>query len=266
MERTVIPPLYRWFSASAATATWVHAGICLSAFLFAIGLFTRTAGLLLLLLHAQLAMVLPLGDRGIEMLMRNVLLIMLFSQSHRCFSMDAWRKTGSFSGDGQAVPAWPRHLIILQVVMVYALAGIQKTGLAWTPMGGFSALYIVLQDPAIALFDHSQWTSSFYMVTQLATVTTLVFELTAPFLLAVYYFRSTPDGGGKLRTWVRRHNPHFWWMAVGVGLHIGIACTMALGIFPWAILGLYIAFLHPDEIVRVQSWLGQDRASAARPG
>ena len=266
LERPVIPPLYRWFPASASTAVLVHAGVCLSALTFALGLFTRASGLLLLLLHAQLALVLPLGDRGIEMLMRNVLLILLFSQSHRCYSIDAWRKTGSFAGDATPIPAWPRHLVILQLVVVYGFAGFQKTGLDWTPMGEFSALYIVLQDPAIALFDHSRWTSNLYLGTQVATAMTMLFEVSAPLLLLVYHFRTTPEKGGRVRKWVLAHNPHYWWMGFGACLHIGIACTMALGIFPWAILGLYLAFLHPDEIVGISAWFGQARARAARPG
>ena len=37
-------------------------------------------------------------------------------------------------------------------------------------------------------------------------------------------------------------------MAVGVSLHVGIAVTMALGIFPFAMLAMYPAFLYPDQL------------------
>ena len=33
-------------------------------------------------------------------------------------------------------------------------------------------------------------------------------------------------------------------------LHIGIAATMQLGIFPWAMLALYPSFFHPEEYAR----------------
>ena len=75
MDRPELPLIFRLFPASVATAQWMHGLICLSAFLFTIGFFTRTSGIVLLLLYAQSALIVPLGDRGIDLMMRNVLLI-----------------------------------------------------------------------------------------------------------------------------------------------------------------------------------------------
>ena len=45
-----------------------------------------------------------------------------------------------------------------------------------------------------------------------------------------------------------RFDVRLWIVAVGAILHVGIAVTMQLGIFPWAMLALYPAFFHPDEL------------------
>ncbi len=247
-ERPRIPEIYALLPATTATARAAHALVCVTGLTFALGLFTRLSGLLLLLTSAQLALVVPLGDRGIDLILRNVILILLFSGSHRCWSIDAWRKTGSFQGDGEELPAWPRHLLVLQLVVMYAMAGVQKTSLDWWPWGHYSALFVILHDPAIALWDMRTLLNQLYPLTQIGSLLTMVFELTAPLVLLVFYYRGSQDRPGRLRAWVCRHNPHFWWLGAGVVLHIMIAGTMALGIFPWAMLGLYPAFLHPEEL------------------
>ncbi|MEC7242286.1 MAG: HTTM domain-containing protein [Myxococcota bacterium] len=246
MERPKSPLIYEWFPESTATAWGLQLAICTSALLFTVGLFTRLSGAILLLCLAQSAQIVPLGDRGIDLMVRNVLFLLLFSQCGAWASLDARRKTGRFSGDGSAVSAWPRHLLIVQLVVMYFTAGVQKVGMDWMPMGGFAALFVVLQDPAVARADFS-WLSSVYPITQLASATTMLFEWLAPFVLLTYHFRNTPGKTSRLRTFYRRFNPHYYWIGIGVLLHLGIALTLALGIFPYAMLALYPAFFHPDE-------------------
>ena len=246
MERPVAPLVYQWFPVSESTAIGLHVTICVSAFLFTIGLFTRISGLVLLLGLAQSAQIVPLGDRGIDLMVRNVVFLLLFSQCGAWASVDAKRKSGSFWGDGKDISAWPRHVLILQLIVMYFTAGVQKVGMDWMPMGGFAGLYVVLQDPAVARADFS-WLSSYYPLTQLATATTMLFEWLSPFVLLTYHFRNTPEKTGKMRRFYRRFTPHFYWIGIGVMLHLGIAFTLALGIFPYAMLALYPAFFHPDE-------------------
>ena len=67
-----------------------------------------------------------------------------------------------------------RRLMILQLVAMYFLAGVQKTGIHWYPMGHFAALYFILQDPAIAKHDfrwlaHPPW----FQLTQLGSAITV---------------------------------------------------------------------------------------------
>lgn len=253
MERDPLPELYQWFPATMETAEaayWLLIGALVC---FTLGLGTRVSGVVAILLYSQLARILPLGDRGIDLMMRNVLCVLVFSRSHATLSIDAWLRTRSWWGSGEDVPAWPRHLLILQLVVMYFFAGIQKTAISWLPLGGYGALYIVLQDPHIARLDWSGL-ASVYPITQLSTFVTHTFEVTAPICLLAYHFRST-DGDGRLRRFFKRFRVHHVWIAVGVFLHVGIALTMNLGIFPFAMLALYWAWFHPDELRGAAAWL-----------
>lgn len=255
-DRMVVPELYRLFPRSAATA-WGAWGVATAAALaVATGTFTRSAALVLMLVSAQLAQITPLADRGIDLLLRDVLAVLACSGAGAVWSVDA-----RLGGARPTVPAWPRHLLVLQLLVVYAMAGVQKTALAWTPFGGFSALYVVLQDPSIARHDFG-WLGGVYPLTQVATAATMVFEWSALALPLAWWFRATRDRPGRLRAWFNRVEPVRAWALVGVALHLGIAATMALGIFPFAMLALYPALFHPDEWGRTLRF----RARARAPG
>ncbi|MCK6516137.1 HTTM domain-containing protein [Myxococcota bacterium] len=253
LNRDPVPEVYRLFPPTEATAAGLHAVTFFASLAWALGLFTRVSGLVLILAYAQLAQILPLGDRGIDLMMRDVMFILLFSRCGDALSLDARRRTGSFFGDGALVSAWPRHLIILQIVVMYWMAGVQKTALTWTPFGGYHALYIILQDPHIA--RHSfEWLASVWPLTSLATATTHIWENSAPLMLVLMHFRMTDGQPGRLRAWAKRLRLLHLWVFVGVLLHLGIAATMQLGIFPWAMLALYPAWFHPDELGAAWAW------------
>lgn len=258
----VVPPplLYRLFAATTTT-TWVAFGLWVASTLsFCLGLFTRASGLLMVLLYAQFALILPGGDRGIDMLLRNTLLVLALGASGAALSVDARRKTGSWLGDGAQVPAWPRYMLILQLIVVYFTAGVQKIGFAWLPVGHFSALYIVLQDPAVAKtagMDLSAW----YGLTQFSTATTLLWEWSAPLLGLAIYYRDTRDRPGRLRATFNRLDFRALWLLVGVLFHVGIHLTMRIGIFPFAMMALYLCAWHPDELVALVRRPGRARAA-----
>lgn len=251
-ERANAPWFYDVFPAAAWSAWVLWAGLALSCATLTIGFYTRTSAVVLLLLSAQAALILPPADRGIDLLIRNVLAVLVFSSAGRSLSLDARLATGSWRGDGQLVPAWPRHLLILQIVVMYFSAGIYKAAYLWTPMGHFDALYVILQDPAVARFDWS-WLvhEPFLTLTRIGSAVTVVWEYSAPLVLLVYYWKLS-GRGGRIGRWAVRARLHLWWLAVGVVFHLGIALTLNLGIFPWAMLALYPLFLHPDELPRLR--------------
>lgn len=237
----VDPPIFGTFG------TWLVASIAAGA--LALGALSRVSALVLLVCSASLARALPDADRGIDMLLRWVLLFLAFSGAGATFSLDALVVRGHWAPRDVRIPAWPRRLLVWQLCVVYFFAGIQKQDLAWTWEGSYSALWFILHDPHYASRDLHRWLVPLYPVTQLATIATIVFERSAllvPFVLAA---SGTPHRGPLLWRLFARAMP--WWLLVGVGLHVGIAITMNLGIFPWAMLALYPAFLRPAQLARL---------------
>lgn len=245
MSRDPLPEVYRVLSMDATTPMILWAVMVASLLAMLVGFFTPAAIVVAMLTSAQLAQILPLGDRGIDLFLRDVLMILAFSDCGRIWAVDA-----RLFGRKDLAPAWPRHLLVLQILVLYFMAGIQKMAVAWWPWGDYSALYIVLQDPSIAAWKFG-WLEKVYPLTQLATAATMVFELLAAPMVLVWWFRATRTRPGRLRALCNRLDIHKPWMVIGVMLHVGIAATMTIGIFPFAMLGVYPAFFHPDELPRL---------------
>lgn len=238
---------YQFMPTTEATAHLHWALLVGLLLMITFGAFTRTAALLMVLLWAQQADALNLSDRGIDTLCRNVLLILAFSGAGKWGSVEAWWRKRKGTTVNK-VGAWARYLIIGQLVLMYFTAGIQKIGFHWTPMGHFSALYIALQDAAIARFDwshlrHQPW----YFFTQVGTSTTVVWQIAYPLVFLWYWYKRTPERPGRLRAFSNRMHLHLWWIGIGAIFHLLLAVTLELGIFPWAMLAMYAAFVEPKE-------------------
>lgn len=234
-------PLPAGYARSAGSALWLAATLSLSAVL--LGLLTPVACGLFVLLSAQLAHLAPEADRGIDMMLRIALGVLACSRCNARFSLDALLLRRLGRPLSQTVPAWPRYLLLLQLLWIYFSAGTNKAGAEWGPLGDFAALGNILTDPHFARFDPSWiWPP----LTRLATAATMLFELTAPLYLALYYFAATPLPATGLRRLATRLRPI--WLAAGVAFHLGIALTMKMGIFPWGMLALYPALLLPRDL------------------
>jgi len=243
--RDPMPALWRWFGHDAAHVGWTlsFAG----AVGLATGTLTRLSAVVLVLAYAQLADANTWSDRGIDTLLRNVTLVLACSPSHHVWSVDGWVARLRGVPLPASGPAWPRRLLALQLVVVYAAAGLQKTALAWTPLGGFSALYIVLQDPSIASWRFD-WLADVLPLTQVATAATMAFEWGAMLVPVAWYFERTRTRPGWWRAQSNRTGWVRGWLATGALLHLGIAATLSLGIFPWAMLALYPVMLRPPPL------------------
>lgn len=243
-------------AARAVYAAWVAATVGLT-----VGALTPWSAAAAALLSANTAVLVPDADRGIDLLLRNALWILALSPCGRVASVDARWRTGSWWGDGSDAPAWPRHLLITQLVVMYAAAGVAKVGARWTPLAGSSALWVILQDPAVSRLapDPPAW---LWWPSRVGTFVTLLWEWSAPLLIAVYLARHLGPRAGAFGRWVRRWRPEWAWAGVGVLFHLGIAVGLDLGVFPWAMLALYPVFLHPNDLGRAVARL---RATAALP-
>ncbi len=224
-------------AAFTLTLAAVIAAVCI-----VLGLATRVACVGFVVVSAQLAHIAPDSDRGIHMILRIVLVILALSWCHARWSIDAavWRRFGRPLPT--EVPAWPRLLILLQVIWVYFSAGMNKAGAEWGPLDGFRALGNAVCDPHIARMS-CEWVGSVLPLTQLATALSMAFELTAPLYLVYLYFAETSDRPGRLRRIVNTLRLRWIWIGLGVAFHVGIAVFLRLGVFPWGMLALYPALL-----------------------
>lgn len=243
------PIVYRaiWSLGLGAYGLW--AILFVSLLCFGAGFFTRTAGFVFVFTYAATAAINDPSDRGIDRAIRIMILILSFSAAGRVWSLDAWRKTGSFRGDAAPASAWPRYLVFAQLVVTYAAAGLSKGSPLWLPWGGYVALYVILRDPVYANADYSFLAEPFpFFLTQCATAFTHAWEVCAPLLLLAAYFRRTEERPGRLRALFNRVRFREVYVAFGVLFHLSLAFTMRLGIFPFAMLSFYPALFRPGEV------------------
>ena len=244
-----IPWVFHLFGPTEAAVWGLYFTVVVSLFCFGVGLFTRFSGLVFLLSYAQMAIINDQADRGIDRMIRIVVLLLICSQSGKALSLYTKWKTGRWMGDGSLIPAWPRYIIVFQIIVMYWCAGVEKFAVTWYPWGGYSALYIILQDPIFGIVDFAFLRSPWlYPFTQVGTAVSHMWEWTCPVWLLAYYYRATRDRPGRLRHFFLKWDVRLWYVGIGVTFHVLLAMTLHLGIFPAAMLAFYPVFFHPKEI------------------
>lgn len=239
---------YAWFGASI-TSTWVLFGLTIASSLtLALGLCSRLSALVLLFAYAQLGALSPDADRGIDTLLRNVLLVLALSPAGATLSLDALIREGRLHSDRE-VHAWARYLIIAQLVVLYFFAGILKQSANWSFSGGYAALFLVLHKPHFTRFGiPHEWLVALYPLVQLATFATVTWERAAVLLPLMLYLRSTAERPGRVRALCNRLRLLELWVATGVFFHLALAVLLTLGMFPWGCLALYPALASPRTL------------------
>jgi hypothetical protein len=199
---------------------------------------------------------------GYDLLITNALWLLTLGQPTAALSIDALvRRTRAVA----RIPAWPRRMLVFQIVVVYFATGLQKLSPVWTPAGGYSALYWVFQEPTWRRFDMS-WTASLYPLTQVATFVTWHFEVLAPLLLVALWLRRTRTRGGRLRLWASRFDPRKPFAAIGFCLHVGILVALNVGPFSWISLAYYVCLARPTEVRRMFGRLRRPAQPPAQGG
>ncbi len=226
-----------------------------------LGVATRVACVVFVLASAQLGYLAPDADRGIDMIVRIVVLILALSMSHARWSVDAVVARMLGRPMPAEVPAWPRYLLLLQLVWIYVSGGMNKSAAEWGPLGGFRALENIVTDPHVARLP-AGWIAPITPLARVATAATMAFELGAPLYLVAYWLVERGRRFARAAMWWRRV-----WIALGVSFHAGIAITLRLGMFPYAMLALYPVLFMPTEIAalvaRVQRRKGDVPANRA---
>ncbi len=210
------------------------------------GAATRIACITFALCSAQLAKLTPNGESGLDDLARITFVVLAFSQSHARWSIDAWVRRRVRRPFPAEIPAWPRYLLLFQLVWVYFSGGINKSAGAWGPQGGFTALANALSDPHAARFGPSL-VAAVYPLTRIATALTMAFELGAPLFLVAYF---------------KRWRVRYVWIALGVMFQVGIAIGLRLGSFPYGMLAMFPVLLYPEAYARLNARTPENRASS----
>lgn len=220
-----------------------------SALAFTAGVGGRILGRLITLVLLQsyngLITVNPLASGGYDLLMTNALWIMVFAEPMATLSVSARMREGRFTSEAP-VSAWPRYVLIVQLLIMYTMTGLQKTALIWGPGGGYTALYWVSQDPTWMRFESVffAWITPLFRV---GTALTWHWEQLSLLLLLWFYFRYTRNRGGRIRRWALKRDWRIAWAAIGVMLHVGILLMLNVGPFSWISLSYYLLLWTPQE-------------------
>ena len=246
------PLVVRVLGASAGTGTLLWALAVVSCALFTLGVFYRITSWVLVFAMVELGGCQPVGD-SIDSLFRILMPVLAASGAGAVWSVDAWFRQRRGKPGLESVPAWPRYLLVVQLLWVYISAGYQRDAKTWGPRGGFAAIGNVLGDPHFARFEPGSF-AFLYPFTCVGTLLTMVFELSAPLYLVWLWLELNPGRGGRFGNVVRRARIRWIWLATGVALHSGIALSMKIGLFPFGILALYPAFVRPPELLAALAW------------
>lgn len=241
-----------------ANVTWVMAaGVVAGAFM-ALGLFTRVATIATWLCWRSLTGTNGMSGGSSDDLLINALFILIWAGSGRALSVDQWLRRRVDPAASSEVPAWPRYVLIFQLVTLYWTTGIQKISNSWwpPPIGSADAIWYILQQVTWnrAPFDPHAW-APFYRLTQVLTAGTWLFEVGGLALLLAYWYRETPERPGRLRRFFnaplgkRFPNVDFrlLYLAFGFSMHFCIWVLMEVGPFFLAVLVFYAACITPQE-------------------
>jgi hypothetical protein len=242
---------FRWLGGVTPATVWPAVAVTLLAgLLLVLGGGGRLTALVALQSYMALTGLNTNAIGAYDWLLTNALWLLVLGRSTATLSLDCRLRTGRWRS-AELVSAWPRYLAVYQIVLVYWSTGMHKLSRAWTPADGFSALYYILQEPTWQRWDMT-WLAHVYPLTQFATATTWLWEVTAPLLLLVLWYRRTRDRPGRLRALCNRLPLRGLWVAAGVSMHVGILLLMDVGPFSLAALSYYPCLFHPDE----WHWLG----------
>ncbi len=194
----------------------------------------------------------PLGSGSYDALLSNGLWVLVFADATATLSVHSRLREGRWRSE-TLVSAWPRYVLIVQLLLMYSLTGLQKSAHIWTPGGGYTALYWVLQDLGWTRYDFSEMAAWVTPLLRFGTAVTWHWEQISLLLLFWFYCRYTADRGGRVRHWVLRRDWRVGWAFVGVSLHIGILLLMNVGPFSWVSMSYYVLLWTPAE------WLSHGR-------
>lgn len=221
---------WRWELVGGGNWNSVRAGLGLTiacALLLALGIVPRVAAFATLQGYLALTELNGIASAGFDRVATNALWLLVFARSGTTLSVPCRWRTGRWRS-GEAVPAWPRYLAVIQLSLIYTSSGLHKLSPEWFPWSGATALHNMLLTPYWARWDYAGFLGELAPLTALGTTLTWLWECSF-WLLPVTMFAGTP-----------LHRPiRTIWVAAGVAFHLGIAALTNVGPFSAFCLALY---------------------------
>ncbi|HET6584628.1 MAG TPA: hypothetical protein VFG69_14315 [Nannocystaceae bacterium] len=254
--------LYFWDTPAAA---WIHiAALELVAVAFMIGLSTRASAIVCFALMISLFDRNPLFWEGTELAFRVFFVYLLFARSGHAWSVDNWLRCRRLRRLGRAdepvyrmIPAWPRHLMMLQLAVVFFTTGALKHGAVW--MRG-DAVYYALNLDHFYRFPPQQLSALFgtnllRLVTWFVRFGEIGFALV--FVGEVLRVAQEHREGPESRTWRVLRWTRRWilgrriWVTWAVATMGGIFVVMNIGQFQPVMLCACLLYFRGEEVARV---------------
>jgi hypothetical protein len=238
---------------------WTAMGVLLvCGLLVVVGLGGRWPTLIALFLTTAFSRANGMTAGGYDSMLSNALWLLALSPATTSLSLDCRRKTGAWTSSAP-VAAWPRRLLMYQLIIMYTWAGLQKVGAGWTPAGGFSALYVILSQPEWYR-EPLSFLPRIYPLTQVATALTWFWEILWPVMGLWLLLRRRGERGGRLRRAFVRADLRWLFLGVGLNMHALTWALMEVGPFSFLTVSYYLLFVTPDEWTRVWRWLSSKYA------
>lgn len=246
-------PLFRFFtgndSAGVLDLKLVVLGVL--GLMMMVGLFSRVSTILVFFLTVSLIASGPTSTDTEDTVVRIMLLWLCFADTSQRLSVDAWiaKRRGRRPG---LIPGWiatPVHnaavvLIMAQIIIVYLFAGLAKLrGPLWRDG---TAIYYPMHAGFL-----SPWPALSHLVT---VIPPAVYAMTwGSVVLQIVFGLLLLSRRTRLLAIVSM-----------VGLHIGIAVFLGLGLFSLAMVGADFVFVRDETVDRLTAWLTDRRTSRSQ--
>ena len=248
MARNPIVALMGGPSASL-TAGLLWGGLVVSVAL-TVGIGGRVTSFLMLQILVLIQSFSPDICGGYDRLFTNALWLLVLGNSTATLSLDARIRTGQWTSD-RLIFAWPRYLLVHQLVVMYVATGLVKTSSLWDPP--FHALYYALHRmPYIRI--EAPWLSDILPLLQLGTVTTHWWE-TSFFLVGLWFMAVNGWLGSRLIPLAKKYDLRWPYLGTGVVMHLLVWATLDVGPFTWVTFVYYLPLFSPTELSTIGSRL-----------
>ncbi len=163
----------------------------------------------------------------------------------RAWSVDAWRRRRRGDVDATLVPVWCRHVLQLQIAVVYGATGLLKTGTTWRESG--TAVYYTMANPLNRHFDMAEALAAVQpWLLRPLTVGVVVWEVAFVGFVASLWARSVLGP----RRWLPDLRAVF--LGFGFCMHAGIQIAVFVLFFSLLMVCAYTCFVTPAEARSLQ--------------